>query len=55
MIESRYENFLGSDQVLHAMGNHAMRNHVRRGPSVLIYSKGPVYFKLGCVKVYSGI
>ena len=34
MIESRYENFLGTDQVHHAMGNHAMRNHVRRGPSV---------------------
>ena len=33
MIESRYENFLGTDQVHHAMGNHAMRNHVRRGPS----------------------
>ena len=29
MIESRYENFLGTDQV-----HHAMRNHVRRGPSV---------------------
>ena len=42
MIESRYENFLGTDQVHHAMGNHAMRNHVRRGPSVLDFFSSKV-------------
>ena len=44
MIESRYENFLGTDQVHHAMGNHAMRNHVRRGPSV-VFSYVLAYFE----------